>query len=516
MALSANQLEILISARDKATAVIKSVSRSIKSLGKVTKSFGTGFKNIFSKLTGAIFNLRTGILTLAGSYGIGSLAKSIVDVGMEFETYEATLKTVLGSQEKANEAFKWLQEFAKKTPYSINDLTNSFVKLAAYGIKGQDVMATLGDTASALGKDINMAVEALADAQTGEFERLKEFGIKAIQITKSNAKKMGASLEQVGQTALAFTDKMGKETYKIIDRNNREMITSTLMAIWNDKYAGAMEERSKTLAGMFSNLGDLWTEFRAKIADRVIPHLELRVSQFMEAWNKYFNQSGQAAENWQKIIGDVFNNAIDYVSGFLGAFMQTMATSSSGYDGNIRDQEAWVKAGQESFGTLKQSLIDINNTFKELNFSLKDISGTLNSITTFFSNMAGAVRAAVRALERYKKILGDIGRSAGVGLGMSMTGPDAEAAANAAPATAGLRAAGGPVRGGGSYLVGERGPEIFTPNKSGTISNKTGGGTTVINNIYTSNSRHGVDNALASRGDMSIRSSRIGLNLAGI
>jgi hypothetical protein len=76
---------------------------------------------------------------------------------------------------------------------------------------------------------------------------------------------MGASLEQVGQTALAFTDKMGKETYKIIDRNNREMITSTLMAIWNEKYAGAMEERSKTLAGMFSNLAICGQNFEPKL-----------------------------------------------------------------------------------------------------------------------------------------------------------------------------------------------------------------------------------------------------------
>lgn len=34
----------------------------------------------------------------------------------------------------------------------------------------------------------------------------------------------------------------------------------------------------------------------------------------------------------------------------------------------------------------------------------------------------------------------------------------------------GARAEGGPVRGGGSYLVGENGPEIFTPRSSGNIT----------------------------------------------
>jgi phage-related minor tail protein len=43
----------------------------------------------------------------------------------------------------------------------------------------------------------------------------------------------------------------------------------------------------------------------------------------------------------------------------------------------------------------------------------------------------------------------------------------------------GMRANGGPVRAGGSYIVGERGPEVFTPNRSGTILPNSGGGVAV-------------------------------------
>ena len=47
----------------------------------------------------------------------------------------------------------------------------------------------------------------------------------------------------------------------------------------------------------------------------------------------------------------------------------------------------------------------------------------------------------------------------------------------------GGKAMGGPVNAGTSYVVGERGPELFMPNQSGTIipNNKLGGGGTVIN-----------------------------------
>lgn len=45
----------------------------------------------------------------------------------------------------------------------------------------------------------------------------------------------------------------------------------------------------------------------------------------------------------------------------------------------------------------------------------------------------------------------------------------------------GARADGGPVRSGGTYLVGERGPELFTPSRSGTITPNGGGSPISIN-----------------------------------
>ena len=47
------------------------------------------------------------------------------------------------------------------------------------------------------------------------------------------------------------------------------------------------------------------------------------------------------------------------------------------------------------------------------------------------------------------------------------------------------RAAGGPVEGGSTYLVGERGPELFTPGTSGTITpnNALGGSTSITVNV---------------------------------
>jgi len=79
------------------------------------------------------------------------------------------------------------------------------------------------------------------------------------------------------------------------------------------------------------------------------------------------------------------------------------------------------------------------------------------------AELARAVLAAVNAAS---------GSGGGGGLG--------EAIAQAAQtALAGSRADGGAVLGGGAYLVGERGPEVFRPTGAGVIEPAGGGGVTV-------------------------------------
>jgi phage-related minor tail protein len=62
----------------------------------------------------------------------------------------------------------------------------------------------------------------------------------------------------------------------------------------------------------------------------------------------------------------------------------------------------------------------------------------------------------------------------------SITGPLAQ---RLGFSVAGLKAIGGPVQAGQPYVVGERGPEMFVPNQSGSIvpNGRMGGGGIVVN-----------------------------------
>src|SRR5256885_12640155 len=91
-----------------------------------------------------------------------------------------------------------------------------------------------------MGKSLMQMIEAVADAATGEFERLKEFGIKA--------SKQG---DMVAFTFQGVTTRV---------KNSAKDITDYLENIGNTAFGGAMEQRAKTLDGAIAALGDSWDE----------------------------------------------------------------------------------------------------------------------------------------------------------------------------------------------------------------------------------------------------------------
>lgn len=182
------------------------------------------------------FGKFAGILTAVG----GSFATlKLVSVTREFDKLNAGLITATGSAENAGVAFEALQDFAASTPYDIQQVTDSFTKLVNYGLTPSErALESYGNTASSLGKSLNQMVEAVADAATGEFERLKEFGIKA---SKEGDK-------------IAFTFR-GVRTEI---RNNARDIENYLIQLGENNFASAMAARMDTLDGALSNLGDSW------------------------------------------------------------------------------------------------------------------------------------------------------------------------------------------------------------------------------------------------------------------
>lgn len=239
-------LEVTQTEFDKLGKSTESASREVeKSSDRVANSID----NISSKATKA-----AGVI--AGVFVFDKLkdgAKEFLSTAGQFEQYAVSLEVLSGSASKAQQGFDWIKDFTAKTPYELNETTEAFIRLKAYGIDATDgSLRILGDTSAALSKPLMSAVEAMADAITGENERLKEFGITA----SVSGKKI----------AYNWIDSSGQAKIKVID-NNKQIIKSTLEAIFNEKYAGMMDKQSQTLNGMVSNFEDTWTNLENTITN---------------------------------------------------------------------------------------------------------------------------------------------------------------------------------------------------------------------------------------------------------
>ena len=108
---------------------------------------------------------RDGLVSAGALIGLASGASK---TAIEFEKYEAVLKNTLGTQSAATQSMQMIKEFAASTPFQVNELTSSFVKLANRGIvPTKSEMTALGDIAASQGKSFDQFTEALLDAMTG-------------------------------------------------------------------------------------------------------------------------------------------------------------------------------------------------------------------------------------------------------------------------------------------------------------------------------------------------------------
>ena len=100
---------------------------------------------------------------------------AVVDVNAEFETFEATLDDARRLVAKSARVDDWIRKFAQQTPYEVAGITAAFVKLkvSRHRPDRRDRSRSSAIPRPRWGKTLDQAVEAFADASTGQYERLE-------------------------------------------------------------------------------------------------------------------------------------------------------------------------------------------------------------------------------------------------------------------------------------------------------------------------------------------------------
>ena len=237
----ANEVETLIfkaqtSDLVKARKDLNKLEEAANDAGKATDDGGKKqrtFGQILSQNKGKIAAAVAGFTALA--FAINRGLNIVEEAGAEFSILNARLVTATGSTANAAAAFKQLNAFALETPFTLQESVNGFAKLTNLGLEpSRESMTSFANTAAAMGTSLEQMIEAVADATTFEFERLKEFGIKTKQETDKVIFSFRGTTTEVEKNAKA--------------------VQEFLEGIGTDTFADAAIQQTTTLAGSISNL----------------------------------------------------------------------------------------------------------------------------------------------------------------------------------------------------------------------------------------------------------------------
>jgi len=338
---------------DNAKKAADNFGKEAAEAGKKANKGAKDAKNGIVDLNKQLDNLKSYII---GAFSIGaitSFTKSIIQTRGEFERYEAVLKNTLGSSNAAELAMQQIQEIAAKTPFSVSELTASYVKLVNQGFKptSQEIIK-LGDVAASQGKSFDQLTEAIIDAQTGEFERLKEFGIRA---SKEGNKVTFAFKEQ--KTQVDFTN---------------ESIRDYILSLGDlEGVSGGMAAISETLNGKISNLGD--------------------------SWDRLLNNLGKANSGVIKGAFDALGNAINSLAEeqeVLNELDRLFAISSA----SMVDLYGGLILGLKDYRT------NVNSTAKSVN----DYNKAILNLTERKNNLTGPIAKVKRETIIYNDVINKI------------------------------------------------------------------------------------------------------------
>lgn len=324
-----------------------------------------------------------------------------------FDKLNSGLITMTGSAENAAKAFSVLQQFAKETPYGLNQAVEGFTKLVALGLNpSKEALISYGNTAAAMGKDLNQMIEAVADASTFEFERLKEFGIKSSQQADT----------------VSFTFRGVTTTVK----KNSEEIQKYLLNIGNTDFAGAMETRSKTLDGQLSSLADSFDGLvlavaqsgfgdavgaQAATAEDAITALtdaiaSNEIAATLQDWVTLFNESFKfISDALNDLAYDTENKSAD-MSDSLGTIPDAIREWLPDIQQTFHEVIAWFQRIDDYAVALGQTLADVFDPSKTAALTFKNLTAEADAAYAASIKRAEAESQAItdRSKQRKKEI----------------------------------------------------------------------------------------------------------------
>lgn len=334
------------------------LSRKAKTYGQEMTKLGSRSKAAFTMINTSAMAASRGIdkfgnrlMFVAGATAV-AFERTFVKTAAEFERYQTMLNKLQGSPEAGAKAMKWIEDFTQNTPYAVNEVTESFVRLKAFGIDPMDgTMQSIADQAAMMGgtaETVDGMALAIGQAwtkgklQAEEALQLLERGVPVWDYLVQASKELGKN------NGLGFTKEQIQE---MASRGalGRDAITDLIVQMGKAS-KGAAKEQMNTWNGMISNIGDHWKLFQKDVMDSgAFEVLKGQLGEFLDMLDE-MKQSGEYDEFVNKVGKDLveaFKSAASAARGIkdvgdelwpvirnIGEMAQSLSETVGGY-GNL-------------------------------------------------------------------------------------------------------------------------------------------------------------------------------------
>jgi hypothetical protein len=266
----------------KVTSGFKDIQNAVHNTAETVKSEGESIEDVINKIKNAA-NIAI------GGWSIGKFVNQMMQVRGQFQQTEMAFKTMLQSEEKANDLMQQIIHTAAITPFGVEDVTEGAKQLLAFNVAAEDVNDTLirlGDVAA--GMNLNLSELVMLYGTTiakGKMDTmdLYQFLNRGIPIADELAKVMGLDVSNaIAEVKEQLT--AGKVTSDIFIKAIQNMTSE------GSKFGGLMEAQSETITGQIRNIEDaIEQKFNelGKSQEGII--------------NKGLDVASSLVENWQKV-----------------------------------------------------------------------------------------------------------------------------------------------------------------------------------------------------------------------
>lgn len=245
MATKPVEIEILM--RDRLSAGLDKAGRKVDEL----KTKTTGASAEMERLDRQAESVRGTVSKIAGAFAVKELVSNIVKVRGEFQQLEASFRTMLGSEEKADALMQQLIRTAATTPFDLQSVANGARQLLAYGENVENVnddLIRLGNIAAGLNQPLNDLIYLYGTTMTqGRLYTAdyNQFVGRGIPLGRELASVLGVTESKVREMVEA-----GKVGFPEVQQALQNLTNEGGM------FYNLMEEQSKTITGRISNIED--------------------------------------------------------------------------------------------------------------------------------------------------------------------------------------------------------------------------------------------------------------------